>query len=1355
MTVSEPAAPASSAGARATSRWRPSRAGILNVWRYYDEVFEFHKGRLLLRGPNGTGKSKALELLLPFLFDANLRANRLSTFGSSERTMHWNLMGEGTAGVTRVGYVWLEFQAGDDEWFSCGARLQASRHTSTVHADYFTTSRRIGVDGGIALVNDSGQPLTKAALTEALGADGAVHPTAADHREAVRGALFPDLSEQRFEALLTALLQLRTPKLSERLDPNLLSTLLSRALPPLGRTEIAELAEGFERLDQQREHLTRLDAEVRAAETVADRQRTYAQRVLRATASEVLAATSELERLSAAAKDSAGRYEQAVADREATEARQAELAQDAERTQARIDGLADGERDRQGREPDRLRTEATAADRFAAGLREQAEQRAEQAARDAERAESAEHRATSASAAAQRAEQDARRHAERVGLAGTFQEVAGTEDRQRTRRLLRAAVRSRHDLIAEVRAELDRHDAAVAARTGAEHELEQARTDLAAATDRRTAAAEAHDAAVRDQVELIRTWAARLTELPVPDVDEIAAHADSRTALLEHLRPGYLAAADGLAQRHAADVARSQERRDRHAALTALREELREHADLPPPAPDARTADRAERPGAPLWRLVAFRNGVTPDVQANVEAALQAAGLLDAWVSPEGVLAVAGHDTFLDPARLHPVDGPSLVEVLRPESAGPVDRDRIWSVLHGIGYGTDRFDAEPDVGGRHRGPEADPVVAVAPDGRWRVAGLAGSGDKPEAAHVGAAARDRARRRRIAELDRSIGELDGELAELDTTADALTRRRDALHAEWNAVPDDTAVQETRRAADVAEAEVAARDDAVRRRAARVSEAAETARLSGNRLATLAAGRGLPADRPALEELDTRVAGFTDSAEVWLDARFEADNDRRTAEAAADVAKRAEDVAAERRSEAAEAELAALRLTERADAVRGALDTGHQQVLDELARLRAHLLELDGRRAQGSDRLVEIAGRIGSLSNQCAADADRRDAAFADRDAAAERLRRRAAAGFADDAGIDLDLSTADGVDAALGAAREIAATWAKTPHSTKNRTDALGRLNEAIYDGRQVLAERADLELEPDDDVQVFVATLDGVRVGATGLRDALHAERDRARDDITGAERDLFDKTLTGDTRRHLAARIRQAGELVDTMNTRLKRVRTASKVAVQLVWEVDPNLPAGTQTARELLLTDPARLTDADKDVLHAFFRGRIDEVKQDNAAASWEGQLAQVFDYTAWHRFGVKIDRANGDGWQLLTKRLHGALSGGEKAIALHLPLFAAVAAHYQAVPAAPRFILLDEVFVGVDATNRGQVFDLLTALDLDLVLTSDHEWCTYRELDGIAIHQLITGDGDDAVTTARFVWDGRALAERRGAS
>ena len=199
----------------------------------------------------------------------------------------------------------------------------------------------------------------------------------------------------------------------------------------------------------------------------------------------------------------------------------------------------------------------------------------------------------------------------------------------------------------------------------------------------------------------------------------------------------------------------------------------------------------------------------------------------------------------------------------------------------------------------------------------------------------------------------------------------------------------------------------------------------------------------------------------------------------------------------------------------------------------------------------------------------------------------------------------------------------------------------------------------------------------------------------------------------------------------------------------------MSPGLPPGTKAARDLLLRDPVRLTDEDRASLHRFFRDRIEQARAEDSARTWAEQLAQVLDYTAWHRFVVKLDRADGAGWHLLTRKLHGALSGGEKAIALHLPLFAAVAAHYQTMPEAPRIILLDEVFVGVDSANRGQVFGLLAALDLDLMLTSDHEWCTYAELTGIGIHQLITGDGDDAVTTARFTWTGHDLIPDLGSA
>ena len=54
-------------------RWTLSRAGIINVYQYGDETLKFGGGRLLLRGVNGSGKSTAMNMLLPFLLDADTR----------------------------------------------------------------------------------------------------------------------------------------------------------------------------------------------------------------------------------------------------------------------------------------------------------------------------------------------------------------------------------------------------------------------------------------------------------------------------------------------------------------------------------------------------------------------------------------------------------------------------------------------------------------------------------------------------------------------------------------------------------------------------------------------------------------------------------------------------------------------------------------------------------------------------------------------------------------------------------------------------------------------------------------------------------------------------------------------------------------------------------------------------------------------------------------------------------------------------------------------------------------------------------------------------------------------------------
>lgn len=286
----------------ARGRWQPLRAGILNLFLYDEQVFAFHNGRLLLRGNNGTGKSMAMEVLLPYLLDAELTPSRLSTFGGRERSMHLWLIGFDKTGArtSERGYTWVEFGRrlpdGQCEYFTAGAMLEGTRD-SPVKAHYFTTAARIGVH--LSVGRPGVEPLNAkqlgAALAEqaALGRRGMLHADSAGHRSAVNETLY-GLSEPRYAALRRTLLQLRRPKLSDKLDEKGLNDILRDSLPPVSDAIVEDLAEGFERLDRHAAAVAELEDTIRDLGKIRDFYRAYARIASAARADAVAAAESAI-----------------------------------------------------------------------------------------------------------------------------------------------------------------------------------------------------------------------------------------------------------------------------------------------------------------------------------------------------------------------------------------------------------------------------------------------------------------------------------------------------------------------------------------------------------------------------------------------------------------------------------------------------------------------------------------------------------------------------------------------------------------------------------------------------------------------------------------------------------------------------------------------------------------------------------------------------------------------------------------------------------------------------------------------------------------------------------------------------
>lgn len=252
---------------------------------------------------------------------------------------------------------------------------------------------------------------------------------------------------------------------------------------------------------------------------------------------------------------------------------------------------------------------------------------------------------------------------------------------------------------------------------------------------------------------------------------------------------------------------------------------------------------------------------------------------------------------------------------------------------------------------------------------------------------------------------------------------------------------------------------------------------------------------------------------------------------------------------------------------------------------------------------------------------------------------------------------------------------------------------------------------------------------------------------------LSAREREILENHLVNEVAGELHGLLLSAEAQIDRMNAELADRKTSTGMQLRVRWRERADGPAGLVAARDLMIRSDATWTPADRAAIAEFLQARIAEVRQGDPAGGWAEHLEQALDYRHWHSFA--IERRQGGQWRSAT----GPASGGERALAMSVPLFAAASSHYNsAAPHAPRLILLDEAFAGVDDDSRAKSLGLLATFDLDVVMTSEREWGCYPQVPGLAIAQLSRVEGVDAVGVSRWQWNGSRrtrLAEVDGAA
>ncbi|AEW95072.1 MULTISPECIES: TIGR02680 family protein [Streptomycetaceae] len=1329
------------------TRWQPLRAGLVDLFYYDAEEFRFHDGRLLLRGNNGTGKSKVLALTLPFLLDGELAAHRVEPDGDRAKRMEWNLLlGGKHPHDERTGYTWLEFgrigEDGKPQYRTVGCGLKAVKGRGIAKHWFFTTSLRVGAQ--LPLMSATRVPYTRERLREALEGHGLVHDTAAEYRRAVDEQLF-GLGPGRYEALVNLLIQLRQPQLSKKPDEKLLSKALTEALPPLDPALVGEVAEAFRGLDEERHALQALAEASGAAADFLTHYRRYAQTAAKRQAAVLRVAHSRYEHLGRDLGEAESEHTAAEERLGQAEARLAELEDARETLAAARDALtrspemdAARELEQAGKTSEALR--AVADDRTGAC------RTARRQADDWQRRAAAAHAQHETDRAALAAADDAARHAaEAAGI--DHAPVAGTLEGdhapfQDTRRAGERAVERRRQAVTGLAALLAAAERAHERSRTAQTEATRRSADLEAARERSAEAARSVAEQGAALTAAWRAWAVGTTELRLPDPDQALAALEAWTDTLagpdpvaEAAAAAYHAAVGALTRREAGlDAEHAAVRRE----LAAVEEEIARLEsgghDAPPLAHTRDPGARAGRPGAPLWRAVDFADAVPAEHRAGIEAALEAAGLLDAWVTPDGTLLDAD-DAVLLPGTGAP--GTSLAAVLRPAvdradpSAAALDDAAVRAALASIALGAD----------------TDHHTWVATCGRYRIGALTGRWTKPAAHYIGEGAREAARRARLAELADKRGELAFRLNEVSEQLAAVRDRATALAAEQQNQPSDHALREAHaRAGHEAEAVHRLTDrltDAEREAATRQEDADRADR----EVHEYAQDTGLPTTREELEQVRDAVSGYAAALAALLPA---AAARARSATLAAETAAEAE-AAATALAEAEEAETAARRTAdaaaERHRVLAETVGASVEELYRRLAEADAAIAARDAEEKTTRRRRDEAMTARARAEGRCSEIRARIEEATAERDRAVAALRAFAATGLLAAALPELAVPPLDEPWAptpAVALARTINQELDGTDDSDrrweliqqrisaehKTLTDALGRHGHSVgmtlHDGIMIV------------DV-VFQGRTHDVPALAASLREEV-AQRTRL---LSAKERELLENHLVGEVAGALQELIATAEEQVQAMNEDLAARPTSTGMTLRLVWQPAKDAPPGLEAVRARLLRQSSDAwTPADRATVGEFLQARIAQDRENNPGDSWADQLTRALDYRTWHAF--TIQRRQDGQWRPAT----GPASGGERVLAASVPLFAAASSHYSSgSPHAPRLIALDEAFAGVDDDSRAKCLGLLASFDLDVVMTSEREWACYPTVPGIAIAQLSRREGIDAVLVTPWRWDGVA--------
>ena len=1344
------------------SRWQANKIGLINFWYYDEQEFPFVKGRMLLRGSNGSGKSVTMQSVIPLLLDGNMSPERLDPFGSRDRKMSSYLLEEDDGREERTGYLYLEFKRQESEtYFTVGMGIRA-RRGKPLDKWYFslTDGRRVGKDFLLYKETDEKVTLSRKELEYRIQNGGHIFDRQADYMEYVNRHIFGFETAEEYKEMIDLLIQLRTPKLSKDFKPSVINDILSDSLQPLSDEDLRPMSEAIENMDTMNMNLKTRQEGYQAAEKINRVLDKYNRLVLFEKAEACEENQKKLVSLEKEEKERKRKIEDC-------EKRVLELGQQGQELDAKKEAL-EKERDSLNKSD-------------AVGLKAK---ELELSGRIAEHEKILKEKEVQlASKQEQYQENDARRKAEEdkeyqkeqeiYALLEEMQDEAGEmafEEHAFLEMELKKEFQKPYDfsthkeqfqktkqgieqgLVILQEADIKQRQAEDMMLKREQHQRE---TDAA---ERRLGELEDMLAQVQNEwKEALYSWNGQNQELKLSKdmMQELSHFAENYGETSDFAKVRQEVADVWIEKRGNLDMMLQQNQAEAKEVTEEYENQKRELSEWEnqkepePPRSEAvlKNRERLQEMGIPyqeFYKVLEFGESLKKEDCDRMEEALLYMGILDALVIDESykeqVLAMDsdGCDKYLFSQNQRA--DKSMLDVLDlNDSVNNIFfNQRITKVLENIAY------------------DGDGITSVAADGTYQIGVLTGTvTGEYEAGFLGTRAREQNRQAHIKKCQEMIASFEIKLRELKEAEEGLEGRKKQLAAEYETLPDDKdmrasyhMMQEAKIQTERLKAEGRRLEEQIQEMTEQVKSLKKEALQIAEKLYLTCSYEVFQSAAKAAHTYETSFYQLKSGHELYLQI---VSNLEGLKERMKDLDMDMDQI----RYDAGNTERTLKKEREEYHSVCEQLKlTDYEEIKERLDFCMEWLNQYPKKMRDCVEERTRLSEQIRNMQELCR-QSEERITECQRKDLYLKKCFE-----------LEFELSYVKFPEETEADARKVL-SFLEHECATMQKETVIRDLNKVYFENRGSLNDYQLMQTELFEELNEqaqhgdlpakrldILARYQGVKIPFHKLLSHLEEDIAELEGLIKAGDRELFEDILANTVSRKIRGKINASNIWVDKMNRLMNAMNTSSGLKLSLRWRsrtAENEDQLDTKELVELLKKDYRLMRQEEAEKLSLHFRSKVEDArrhaKDSGGMVSFYQVMKETLDYRKWFEFQL-FSQKSGERQKELTNSVFGTFSGGEKAMSMYVPLFSAVVAKYQGGRAdAPRLISLDEAFAGVDNKNIRDMFRLMMEFQFDFIINSQVLWGDCDTLDALAIYQLLRPENAKFVTVMPYLWNGNA--------